>query len=59
MLHVMTPIQLLKPWPNILASQRKFAKPEPVYELAKGGQTETQVSAQAHASHKRPSVPRT
>ena len=27
-----------KPWPNGLASQRKFAKPELAYGLAKGGQ---------------------
>ena len=28
----------VKPWPNGLASRRKFAKPELAYGLAKGGQ---------------------
>ena len=35
----------LNPWPNGLASQRKFAKPELAYGLAMGGQTDSQVHA--------------
>ena len=51
----------VKPWPNGLtgrvdASQRKFAKPELAYGLAKGGQTDSQVGSQVaeskfHAYH--------
>ena len=43
----------LKPWPNGLASQRKFAKPELAYGLAKCGQTDSQVakSRKFHAYH--------
>ena len=43
-------------WPND-ASQRKFAKPELAYGLAKGGQTDSQVGSQVakvrkfHAYH--------
>ena len=33
-------------------SQRKFAKPEPAYGLAMGGQTDSQVGSQVHASRK-------
>ena len=46
-----------KPWPNGLASQRKFAKAEPAYGLAKDGQTDSQVGSQVaknckfHAYH--------
>ena len=43
----------LKPWPNGLTSQGKFAKPELVYRLVKGGQTDSQDDSQVHASHKR------
>ena len=34
----------LKPWPNGLASRRKFTNPELAYGLAKGGQTDSQVA---------------
>ena len=40
----------LKPWLNGLASRRKFAKPELAHGLAKGGQTDSQVGSQVHAS---------
>ena len=33
-------------------SQRKFAKPEPAYGLAMGGQTDSQVGSQVRASRK-------
>ena len=36
----------IKPWPNGLASRRKFAKVELAYKLAKGGQTDSQVGSQ-------------
>ena len=42
----------IKPWSNGLASQRKFAKPELAYGLAKGGQTDSQVDSQVHARRK-------
>ena len=42
----------LKPWPNGLASQCKFAKPELAYGLAKCGQTNSQVSSQVAKSRK-------
>ena len=42
----------IKPWPNGLTSQSKFAKPELVYGLAKGGQTDSQVGLQVAKSHK-------
>ena len=42
----------IKPWPNGLASQRKFAKPELAYGLAKGGQTDSQVGSQVAESRK-------
>ena len=35
------------------ASQYKFAKPELVYGLAKGGQMDSQVGLQVHASYKK------
>ena len=50
------PKALLKPWPNGLASQRKFAKPELAYGLTKGWQTDSQVGSQVHASSKRPQI---
>ena len=43
----------LKRWPNGLASQFKFAKTELAYGLAKGGQTDSQVDSQVHASRKK------
>ena len=43
-------IPQVKPWPNGLASQRKFAKPELAYGLAKGGQTDSQVGSQVAKS---------
>ena len=42
----------IKHWPNGLASQRKFAKPELAYGLAKGGQTDSQVGLQVAKSRK-------
>ena len=42
----------IKPWPNGLTSQSKFAKPELVYGLAKGGLTDSQVGSQVAKSHK-------
>ena len=42
----------LKPWPNGLASRRKFAKPELAHGLAMGGQTDSQVGSQAAKSRK-------
>ena len=39
-------------WPNGLASQRKFAKPELAHGLVKGGQTDSQVGPQVTKSRK-------
>ena len=36
-----------------LASRGKFAKPALAYGLAMGGQTDSQVGSQVHASHKK------
>ena len=36
------------------ASQRKFAKPELAIRLAMGGQTDSQVGSQVHASRRKP-----
>ena len=35
------------------ASQRKFAKPELMYKLVMGGQTDSQLGSQVHTSHKK------
>ena len=35
------------------ASQRKFAKPELMYELVMGDQTDSQLGSQVHTSHKK------
>ena len=43
---------ILKPWPNGLACQRKFANPELAYGLAKGSQTDSQVGSQVAKSSK-------
>ena len=43
---------VLNPWPNRLAGRRKFAKPELAYGRAMGGQTDSQVGSQIHASPK-------
>ena len=45
-------LALVKPWPNGLASRRKFAKPELAYGLAKVGQTDSQVNSQVTKSRK-------
>ena len=42
----------LKPWPNGLASQHKFVKPELANRLTKDGQTDSQVGSQVYASRK-------
>ena len=42
----------MKLWPNGLASQSKFAKPELAYRLVKGGQTDSQVDSQVTKSRK-------
>ena len=39
-------------WPNGLASQRKFAKPELAHGLVKDGQTDSQVGSQVTKSRK-------
>ena len=40
-------------WPNGLASQRKFVKPELAYGFAKGGQTDSQVVSKVVKSRKK------
>ena len=40
-------------WPNGLASRRKFAKPKLAHGLVMGGQTDSQVGSQVHASFKK------
>ena len=51
---------ILKSWPNshINPSQCKFAKPGLEHGLAMGGQTESQVSSQVHASRERSYISR-
>ena len=44
---------ILKLWPNGLASQRTFTKPELAYGLTKGGPTDSQVDSKVHASRKK------
>ena len=51
-IRVLSKILPLSRWPNGLASQRKFAKPELAYGLAKGGQTDSQVGLQVAKNRK-------
>ena len=49
---ILTVLRVFKPWPNGLASRRKFIKPELAYGLAMGGQTDSQVGSQVAKSCK-------
>ena len=45
-------VLVIKSWPKVDASQRKFAKPQLAYGLVKGGQTDSQVGSQVARSSK-------
>ena len=48
----------IKPWPNEAASSRKWTQVELAWRLVLGGQTDSQVFSQVHASRKKKNVSR-